>query len=49
MDYRWGKLHRIAFDSTLGVDPFNVPNGGGFMDLVAQDLPARSSGWLPGS
>jgi penicillin amidase len=33
MDYRWGKLHRIVFDHPLGVDPLNVPNGGGFMDL----------------
>jgi penicillin amidase len=33
LDYRWGKLHRIVFDHTLNADPFNVPNGGGFMDL----------------
>jgi len=41
MDYAWGKLHRIVFDHTLGSDPFNVPNGGGFMDLAA-DLPGLS-------
>jgi len=35
MDYAWGKLHRIVFDHPLGVDPFNVPNGGGFSDLDA--------------
>lgn len=46
MDYRWGKLHRIVFDSTLGVDPFNIPNGGGFMDL-GPGLPglARQGGY----
>jgi penicillin amidase len=33
MDYRWGKLHRVVFDHPLGVDPLNIPNGGGFMDL----------------
>jgi penicillin amidase len=33
MDYRWGKLHRIVFDHRLNMDPFNVPNGGGFTDL----------------
>ncbi|NIM68882.1 MAG: penicillin acylase family protein [Xanthomonadales bacterium] len=33
LDYRWGKLHRIVFDHPLGVDPFNIPNGGGFSDL----------------
>lgn len=32
-DYRWGKLHRIVFDHPLGMDPFNVPNGGGLSDL----------------
>ena len=26
MDYRWGKLHRISFDHTLG-DSLSVPNG----------------------
>ncbi|MBT8050676.1 MAG: penicillin acylase family protein [Gammaproteobacteria bacterium] len=41
MDYSWGKLHRIVFDSTLGADPFNVPNGGGFSDL-APGLPGIS-------
>lgn len=35
MDYAWGKLHRIVFDHPLGVDPFNIPNGGGFTDLDA--------------
>jgi penicillin amidase len=35
MDYAWGKLHRIVFDHPLGVDPLNIPNGGGFMDLDA--------------
>jgi penicillin amidase len=35
MDYAWGKLHRIVFDHPLGVDPLNIPNGGGFMDLAA--------------
>ncbi len=46
MDYRWGKLHRIVFDHTLGVDPLNIPNGGGFMDL-AENLPglARQGGY----
>jgi penicillin amidase len=46
LDYRWGKLHRIVFDHPLGVDPFNIPNGGGFMDL-APDLPglARQGGF----
>ena len=46
MDYAWGKLHRIVFDHTLNSDPFNVPNGGGFMDL-APDLPglARQGGY----
>ena len=44
-DYRWGKLHRIVFDHPLGVDPFNVPNGGGLSDLDPA-LPgvARSGG-----
>jgi len=46
MDYRWGKLHRIVFAHPLGADPFNIPNGGGFMDL-APDLPglARQGGF----
>jgi penicillin amidase len=46
MDYAWGKLHRIVFDHPLGVDPFNIPNGFGFMDL-APDLPglARQGGF----
>jgi penicillin amidase len=46
MDYRWGKLHRIVFAHPLGVDPFNIPNGGGFMDLAA-GLPglARQGGF----
>lgn len=34
LDYRWGKLHRIVFDHPFNMDPFNVPNGGGFMDLA---------------
>ena len=34
MDYAWGKLHRIVFDHPLGVDPLNIPNGGGFTDLA---------------
>jgi penicillin amidase len=33
MDYRWGALHRITFDHPFDVDPFNIPNGGGFSDL----------------
>jgi penicillin amidase len=33
MDYAWGKLHRIVFDHPLGIDPLNIPNGGGFTDL----------------
>ncbi len=41
MDYAWGKLHRIVFDHTFNVDPFNIPNGGGFTDL-APDLPGLS-------
>lgn len=46
LDYRWGKLHRIVFNHTLGADPFNIPNGGGFTDL-APDLPglARQGGY----
>ncbi len=46
MDYRWGYLHRIVFGHPLGVDPFNVPNGGGFTDLGA-GLPgvARAGGF----
>ena len=46
MDYAWGKLHRIVFNHTLGADPFNVPNGGGFMDL-GPGLPglARQGGY----
>jgi penicillin amidase len=46
MDYAWGKLHRIVFAHPLGVDPFNIPNGGGFTDL-APDLPglARQGGF----
>jgi len=46
MDYAWGKLHRIVFNHTLNSDPFDVPNGGGFMDL-APDLPglARQGGY----
>jgi penicillin amidase len=46
MDYRWGKLHRIVFDHPLNSDPFNIPNGGNFMDL-APDLPglARQGGY----
>jgi len=41
LDYAWGKLHRIVFNHTLNSDPFDVPNGGGFMDL-APDLPGLS-------
>jgi len=41
MDYAWGKLHRIVFRHTLNMDPFNIPNGGGFSDL-APDLPGLS-------
>ncbi len=41
MDYAWGKLHRIVFNHTFNSDPFDVPNGGGFMDL-APDLPGLS-------
>ncbi|GAB4200113.1 MAG: penicillin acylase family protein [Wenzhouxiangellaceae bacterium] len=45
-DYRWGMLHRIVFDHPLGIDPFNVPNGGGFSQ-VGQGLPgvARAGGY----
>ncbi len=45
MSYAWGNLHRIVF-AHLGVDLFNIPNGGGFMDL-APDLPglARQGGF----
>ncbi|MCG8464248.1 MAG: penicillin acylase family protein [Xanthomonadales bacterium] len=45
-DYRWGRLHRIVFDHPLGIDPFNVPNGGGFTSLDAA-LPgvARGGGY----
>jgi len=35
MDYRWGMLHRIVFDHPLNVDPFNIPNGGGLVNLAA--------------
>jgi len=44
-DYRWGLLHRIVFDHPLNTDPLNVPNGGGFMDVLPE-LPglARSGG-----
>jgi penicillin G amidase len=31
-DYRWGKLHRIAFRHPLG-GPFSLPPGAGFADL----------------
>jgi penicillin amidase len=41
MDYAWGKLHRIVFNHPLNMDPFNIPNGGGFSDL-APDLPGLS-------
>ena len=46
LDYAWGKLHRIVFEHTHNMDPFNVPNGGGFTDL-APDLPglARQGGY----
>ena len=46
MDYRWGLLHRIVFNHPLDADPFNIPNGGGLIDL-APDLPglARSGGY----
>jgi len=46
LDYAWGKLHRIVFDHTLGADPFNIPNGGGFTDL-GPGLPglARQGGY----
>ncbi len=45
-DYRWGRLHRITLNHPLDVDPFNVPNGGGFTDL-AEGLPgvARGGGY----
>jgi penicillin amidase len=32
LDYRWGRLHRIAFAHPLGA-PFGVPGAGGFADL----------------
>jgi len=41
MDYAWGKLHRIVFNHTFNTDPFDIPNGGNFMDL-APDLPGLS-------
>ncbi len=46
IDYAWGKLHRIKFNHTLNSDPFDVPNGGGYLDL-ALDLPglARQGGY----
>jgi len=46
LDYRWGKLHRIVFNHTLNSDPFDVPNGGGFVDLD-ENLPglARQGGY----
>jgi penicillin amidase len=46
MDFRWGKLHRIKFEHPLGINPFNIPNGGGFTDL-SPDLPglARQGGF----
>ena len=46
LDYAWGKLHRIVFDHPLNMDPFNIPNGGGFSDL-SPDLPglARQGGF----
>ncbi|MEM1080703.1 MAG: penicillin acylase family protein [Pseudomonadota bacterium] len=45
-DYRWGRLHRITFAHPLDIDPFNVPNGGGFTDL-GPGLPgvARGGGY----
>lgn len=45
-DYRWGKLHRIVFAHPMGVDPFNVPNGGGLSSL-GEGLPgvARAGGY----
>ena len=44
-DYRWGKLHRIVYDSYLGA-PFSIPPAGGLQSL-APDLPgvARSGGF----
>lgn len=46
LDYRWGMLHRIVFDHPFNADPFNVPNGAGFMDL-APGMPgiARQGGY----
>jgi penicillin amidase len=46
MDYAWGKLHRIKFNHTFNIDPFDIPNGGGFTDL-APGLPglARQGGY----
>ncbi len=46
LDFAWGKLHRIVFDHPLNMDPLNIPNGGGFMDL-APGLPglARQGGF----
>ena len=46
MDYAWGKLHRIVFNHTLNMDPFNIPNGFGFTDL-SPELPglARQGGY----
>lgn len=44
-DYRWGKLHRIVYDSYVG-GPFSIPPAGGLTDL-APGLPgiARSGGF----
>ncbi len=48
LDYRWGKLHRIVFDHPLGSDPFNIPNGGGFMRPRSGLAGPGPPGWLPG-
>ncbi len=37
-DYRWGKLHRIVFDSPLG-GPFNVPPAFGLFPNPLPELP----------
>lgn len=45
MDYRWGKLHRIVFEHTLG-DPFSLPNGlYGLSTVEGLQGVARSGGY----
>ncbi len=37
-DYRWGRLHRVVFDSPLG-DPFNLPSATAGFPPPLSDLP----------